>query len=293
MEWLNFRHLYAFWAVCRYGGFRKASQRIFVSQSTVSEQVAQLESYFGETLLDRTTRALAPTERGSALLAFADEIFTRSGEINRIFRDKEEDVPTTIRVGMVGGISRNFVFSRITRTLSGAGGSRMELVDGSFEELANLLRTFELDVMFSLDRPRQADLVTVRHRRVASSPLCVAATPDRLRELLDPQSTEPVDVYLFRHTLGEASLVESLRRRFDAPMRVSVSTDDISLLRFLANGGRGYAVLPQIGVMEDLASKRVESVVLDDLPYVEIFAIYLARGVRRDLVDAFVDVDES
>jgi len=285
MEWLNFRHLYAYRAVCQHGGFRKAAERLHVSQSTISEQVARLESYLGQTLLDRNTRSMRPTERGAALLEYADRIFAHSKDINRIFRDRDESPPTNIRVGMVGGISRNFVFSRVVRSLASGEQARIEVVDGSIDELTELMRAFEVDLIFSLDRPRQQDLFTVSYQLVASSPLCVAAVPERLRDL---GADGPTELYLFRHALEESRLRDLLKRRFGLDAEVAVWTDDISLLRFLANGGRGLSLLPRIGVQEDLASGRVDCVILDELPQVGIYAIYPAKGIRRGLIERFV-----
>ena len=62
-------------------------------------------------------------------------------------------------------------------------------------------------------------------------------------------------------------------------------TDDISLLRFLANNDRGLAVVPEIGVREDLRAGRVERVPLHDDLRVHIYAIFLTKGVRRQLID--------
>ena len=291
MEWLNFRHLYAFWAVCRYGGFHKAAERIFVSQSTVSEQVAQLEAYFEEELLERSTRSVTVTDRGAALLAYADEIFARSYEINHIFRDKHESLlSSTIRIGMVGGISRNFVFRRIMSSLDGPQRSRVEVIDGSFDELDALLRGFELDLIFSLDRPRQKDLVTVSHQRIATSPICLAGTPalvQRLQQAPWPEDT-PLELYLFRYPFEGPPLPEVIAAQLGVGVHVPVLTDDISLLRFLANTGRGLAVLPEIGVKEDLAAGRVVQLPLDGERQIDVFAIYLTRGVRRRLIDAFL-----
>ncbi|KIG15163.1 hypothetical protein DB30_05863 [Enhygromyxa salina] len=65
------------------------------------------DQHLGEELLARTTRSIRITARGAALLEYADEIFARSYEVNHVFRDKNESlVPTNIRIGMVGGISR-------------------------------------------------------------------------------------------------------------------------------------------------------------------------------------------
>jgi LysR family transcriptional activator of nhaA len=290
MEWLNFRHLYAFWAVCRYGGFSKAAERVFVSQSTVSEQVGLLEGYLGEELLERSTRAVKVTDRGAALLEMADEIFSRSYEINHIFRDKNASLrPTNIRVGMVGGISRNFVFGRVNQTLAAHPGTRVDLVDGSFDQLTDLLKSFELDLIFSLERPRRTDLMTVSYHRVESSPLCLAGAPALVARLeAGDVEAGPIELYMFRHHFDGAPVAERIAERFGVAVEVPVWTDDISLLRFLGNGGRGLAVVPEIGVREDLNAGRVGRVRLSDDLLVEIYAVFLTKGVRRELVDDFL-----
>lgn len=287
MEWLNFRHLYAFWAVCRHGGFGKAAQRIFVSQSTVSQQVAQLEDYLGEALVERTTRAVHVTDRGAALLRYADRIFARSAEINAVFRDKQESVtPSSIRIGMVGGISRNFIFNLISRNLGRERPPRVEVADGSFDELTALLKSFELDLIFSLDRPRHKDLMTLSHARVEASPVCLAGTPARVERARRGEG--PVELYLLRHPFEGAPLDEVIADAFGWTVTVPVWTDDISLLRFLATGGRGLAVVPQMGVQADLDAGRLARLALPAPPQVEVYASYLTRGVRRQLIDRFL-----
>jgi|GEM_PF-803676 len=303
MEWLNFRHLYAFWSVCRHGGFRKASERIFVSQSTVSEQVASLEDYLGESLIDRNTRTFSVTERGAALLQYADAIFAKSQAINSVFRDKhDDDAPPRLRLGMVGGISRNFVYGLIAAHTGrdsddNAASRRMQfdVVDGSLDELHSLLRSFDLDVVFSLERPRQQDLMSFRHRQVTSSPICVAGTPSlvkearRARRRKEPSTTP--ELFLFRHAVDGATLEERVHQQLHTIAPVSVSTDDISLLRFLANSGRGLAVVPEVGIREDLVAGHVHRIELDDAPQIEVFASYLDKGVRRPVIEHFLDED--
>ena len=291
MEWLNFRHLYAFWAVCRYGGFSKAAKRIYVSQSTVSEQVASLEAYLEEDLIERSTRSLTVTDRGAALLEYADGIFRSSAEINRIFRDKgASQHPRNMRVGMVGGISRNFVFGRIVGALESGEGVRIDVVDGSFDELTDLLRGFDLDLILSLDRPRQQDLFMMRHVKVASSPMRLVGTPELVADVRRERDEPfPVELYTFRHPFEGLPLPEVCAERFDLAPRVSVWTDDISLLRFLANSGRGLALVPEIGVWEDLKAGRVEGLEIPGGPRIDIYAVSLSKGSRRELVDAFLD----
>ncbi len=64
--------LRVFAAVARAGGFREASRAGVSSASSASEAVRRLEAGLGVRLLNRTTRSVAPTEAGAALLARLD-----------------------------------------------------------------------------------------------------------------------------------------------------------------------------------------------------------------------------
>jgi DNA-binding transcriptional LysR family regulator len=60
--------LIAFLAVAREGSFTKAAAKLGVSQSALSHTMRQLETRLGVRLLNRTTRAVSPTEAGQRLL---------------------------------------------------------------------------------------------------------------------------------------------------------------------------------------------------------------------------------
>src|SRR5947207_14829228 len=60
--------LSAFLAVAEERGFTRAAKRLNVSQSALSHAVRGLEEQIGVRLLARSTRSVAPTEAGEALL---------------------------------------------------------------------------------------------------------------------------------------------------------------------------------------------------------------------------------
>src|ERR1700722_9493249 len=67
--------LTAFAAIATQKSFRKASEELRVSPSTLSHRMRTLESRMGVRLLHRTTRSVAVTETGSALLARLQPVF--------------------------------------------------------------------------------------------------------------------------------------------------------------------------------------------------------------------------
>lgn len=60
--------LAVFAAIVEAGSFAKAAARLGLSASALSHSMRSLETKLGVRLLDRTTRSLAPTQAGEALL---------------------------------------------------------------------------------------------------------------------------------------------------------------------------------------------------------------------------------
>ena len=58
-----------FVAVAEQGSIARAARHIGISPSLASRRIATLEAEIGARLLLRTTRSLAPTDAGAALLA--------------------------------------------------------------------------------------------------------------------------------------------------------------------------------------------------------------------------------
>ena len=74
MRGLDADHLRTFVAVCDSGSLSAAAPRVFLSPSSVSEQLAKLEQRLGATLLERGKSGAAPTAAGTRLLAHARAI---------------------------------------------------------------------------------------------------------------------------------------------------------------------------------------------------------------------------
>jgi DNA-binding transcriptional LysR family regulator len=69
MDSVNLGALDSFAAIARHGGFRRAAVERGVSPSTLSQTLRDLEAGLGVRLLNRTTRSVALTDAGAALLA--------------------------------------------------------------------------------------------------------------------------------------------------------------------------------------------------------------------------------
>src|SRR5215211_283774 len=63
-----------FVAVARLGNFTRAAELLYLTQPTVSQQIAVLEAQLGTPLIERLPRQLRLTAAGTALLPYAEDI---------------------------------------------------------------------------------------------------------------------------------------------------------------------------------------------------------------------------
>jgi DNA-binding transcriptional LysR family regulator len=80
---MDFRNLRYFVAVAEERGFRRAAQRLHVSQPAVSQQVRKLEEDLGVQLIERTPRRVALTPAGEAFLVEARRILQQVDHARR------------------------------------------------------------------------------------------------------------------------------------------------------------------------------------------------------------------
>src|SRR5512133_497359 len=72
---INFRQLQVFRAVAKARSFTRASQALFISQSTVSQHIHELEEMLHVKLFERTRRSVNLTSAGENLLRHGNQIF--------------------------------------------------------------------------------------------------------------------------------------------------------------------------------------------------------------------------
>ncbi len=78
---MNLKQLEVFIAVAESGSFSRAAEITFLTQSTVSQHIASLETEFDLKLLDRTGKGAFLTEAGKLLLAHARRVVEEAREV--------------------------------------------------------------------------------------------------------------------------------------------------------------------------------------------------------------------
>ena len=152
---LDPRLLRAFVAVADAGSFTAAADRLHMTQSTMSQQIARLEEAIGRDLVDRAARPVRLTVTGERLLGHARRILTLQSEALTLVA--ETSGTTSVRIGMPDDIATPEmarVFAAFTKRHKEA---RLDVTTGLRSDLTRRYRAGELDIVVLKEDTPNAD----------------------------------------------------------------------------------------------------------------------------------------
>ena len=288
LEWLNYHHLRHFWVVARHRNMTRAAEALRVSQSTLSEQVRELEGWLGQPLFDRSGRQLRLTEGGRIAFEHAESIFATGRELLDRMRQTGLE-KTVLRIGAVGPLSKNLQFDFI-QPLLGRGDTRVLVVAGALNELVQQLHEHTLDLVLS-NMPLRADQEhTIHNHLLGEAPVFLAGS------LKVSRTAGKFPAWLKGVPLLLPTRQSYVRAEFDlllAEARVEpeilAEVDDMALLRLLALSGQGLALVPSIVVERELKSRQLRTVIRVPRLAERFYAITLRRRFGNPLIERVVD----
>ncbi len=244
---MELRHLRYLAAVAEYGTFREAGRRLHLSQSTISEQIADLEHEIGGALVDRGQRATRLTPQGVVFLDEARKTLASA--------DRAIDLARSSMLGQVGSLSIGFFhwgsggfFPSIIREFRRMHPQvKLTLIEMLTIEQMEAFQTGKIDLGFT--RPLEPPYDRLLHSELVLNDPIVVAMPRDHR--LAPGPVRMADLagerFVMSDRLTNATLFDLIvgmcTRAGFSPDLVNVSAAWSGVLT-LVEAGEGIALVP-------------------------------------------------
>lgn len=291
MKGTEFAELSTFVAVATERSFRRAADKLGMSPSAISHTIAALEQRLGARLLNRTTRSVAPTEAGLALVERLRFVMAELDEAVRAVGSSQDAPKGLVRINLPRIAAHLLIIPRLAAFLLAYPGVRIELdIDDSITDV--IARGFDAGIR-SGDLVHQ-DMVAIRmtpdlRMAVVGAPTYLAtrsmpATPDDLRNhaCLTYRWSDTGALYRWRFT-GPAGQV-------DVDVTSVMMANDTDMLLAAALQGAGLAFVPESFVAPHL--QRGELVRMLDAwcrPFGGFYLYYSNRTHMPAALRAFID----
>jgi len=234
--------------------FGHAADRCFVTQSTLSAGIQDLEHLLGISLLERSNRKVMPTALGIKISQRAQEILSLSADLVDLAQTEINPLSGQIRLGIIPSISPFLLPKSLPVIRQALPGLELILIEEQSDYLIKKLRVGDIDLAI-LALP--FNIKGFHHQVFSREPFWVALPPNHpltLEKSIHPEQLAIDELLLLSkgHCLREHAL--SVCNLPSTRQRTSMQSTSLYTLIEMVAGGSGVTLLPEMAVNSDMVS---------------------------------------
>ncbi|MFT4120868.1 LysR family transcriptional regulator [Bradyrhizobium sp.] len=244
---MEFRQIRYALSVARERSFTKAALRLNVSQSSVSEQVRQLEERIGFSLFRRVGRGVELTERGRTFLHEAERVANDLMSLDDVARRLSGVGGETISVGIASGLATSllpcFLHSEVI-----PDSFHLEIKTAPPRLLFEELYFDRLDLGIAVEVGADRIPAGLLPERLFETQMVIIMPPSH--RLADGRSS--IDLALLANepfvvnepSLGYGQIVSQMFEDFGMRPRIRATVDNVETIKVVVLTGAGIAAIP-------------------------------------------------
>ena len=269
-----------FLEIYRSGSLTAAASRQGLSQPSVSERLARLETQLGSELFARSSRGVTPTVDGDRLAA---QIGDGVDRLRQVWETASPPVHGIVRLAGASDVMARRIIPALAPLI--AGGMTLEVSLGLTPELLSQLVEGEVDVVVASAR---APLRGVRYQALVDEEFVLVGTPAHARTIDQNRAmTDPQGALAHLPLVAYDQQLSIIRRYWRSQFGVrpanyvAVIVPDLRAILAAVIAGAGVSVLPRYLADQELANGTV--VVLHEGEDLPINTLYLATRTSADV----------
>jgi LysR family transcriptional regulator for bpeEF and oprC len=282
--------LKVFCCVVEAGGFSRAADRLGISTSSVTNQVAALEAHFGVRLLHRTTRRMSVTDEGRQCYDNAVRLLGDMDELEGALRQSDAAPSGMLRVDMPGIVGDLIVAPALPRFLRAYPDITVRMTAN--DRLVDMVEE-GIDVLVRIGNLPDTHLVA---QTLTTTRYVCCAAPAYLERHGTPRSPDHLATFDCLNFIYPKSrrirpwFFERDGQPAALALRGGFGTDHVETLVAAAVAGGGIIQVLSLSVQEKIA-RGVLVPVLEDhaAPGPDVAVLFQQRHLRAAKVKVFVD----
>jgi LysR family transcriptional activator of nhaA len=249
---LNYHHLRYFWAVAREGTLRQASEKLRISQPSMSTQISLLEEALGEDLFRPRGRSVELTEFGQMIYGYAEEIFALGGEILGSSKQAPGGRSLRLHVGIVDSFPKLMSYDILRPVFEHQPVVQLTCHEGKLADLLSQLGTHRIDVVLSDELASPGISSKAFNHLLGSSEITFCAMPRLAKSLKGrfPRNLDGAPALLPTQNCSLRRDLEKWFRSAGVQPRVVAEFEDAALAKIAATDGLGFMVVPTLVAAE-------------------------------------------
>ncbi len=277
---MELRQLRYFTAIARCGSFSKAADEVFVAQSALSNQLAQLEDELGTQLFHRNRRGVELTEAGRNFHAHAKTILRQVEDAKASVRVAQDEPSGKVVFGIPHSVSNALALPLLMELRRELPKVDLELTEELTGNLIPQLRSGQVNLAVLFDDGTLGEFEATPLIDEEIFLIGASSLPFPSKRFIQLKQALQLPLILPAHPHGVRPIIEKTARSHGLPPpHVIADISSISILRTTLLAGLGYTLLPVMPLQRDIESGTLRAVPLDRSVISRRLAICAAKHI--------------
>ena len=258
---MELRQLKYFVMSAEYLNFSEAAKHLYITQSTLSQQIKQLENELGFPLFLRNSRHIVLTEAGEEFLPFAQKTIQDAEDGVQRLCDLQNVKAGTLRVGVTYSLS-SVLTEGLLRFMRQYPNVKLEICYETVNRLLELLKARKLDFVLSYKPVNEMpEIDTISLFENSLSAIVSSSHPLADRKNITLMELQNLSLVLPSRELQARMMLERLMEGKDFVLTSQVELNETNILLQMVSTGSYVTVLSASAVF---GNKRFKAVPLDE-----------------------------
>lgn len=273
---ISLRQVEAFVAVARTGTVTRAADVVGITQSALSQALADFEAHLGTQVFDRPGKRLVLNAHGRHLLPLAAGLLERARELEGRFTDGAAAVHLHLGASLTVG---NYLMPGLIAAFQARHpGSRLDLMVANTRQVVEAVARFDIDLGFIEGPCLHPDIVAKPWRRDVLAIYAAPAHPLARQRRVTVEDLRAARWIMREPGSGTREVVEHALLAEVGPVEVALELGGTEAIKRAVAAGLGLACLPVVTTAEEV---RARSLVRLDVPFLRLERMLLILTHRQ------------
>jgi DNA-binding transcriptional LysR family regulator len=262
---------------------------LFMSQSAVSQAIAELEKYYDVKLFERLSRKLYVTQAGEKLLSYARHMIHMNDQVEKDMRALHDS--GSIRIGASVTVGANVLPKLISAFKQINPQIGIEVFEDNTEKVEKLILYDHIDIGIVEGETASPDIVNMPFMDDELVLICGARHRFSSLSIIEPHELEKEDFIIREKGSGTRKTFEDVMTANKLSWKVTWTCNNADTIKMAVAEGLGISVISKRAVTNEVASKVLYTAAISDIMFDRKFKIiYHKNKYLTEQIKMFIDL---
>ncbi len=289
---MTIRHLEIFITVADCGKMRLAAEKLFISQPSVSQAIAEIESYYGVKLFERLSKKLYITDSGERLLKYARHIVNLFKEMEVDIKNAGENV--CLRIGGTVTVGTCLLCPIVTLFEKKHPGVSTKVIVNNTSVIEDMLLHSTLDLAIIEGETISLDIIKIPIYKDKLVLVCGENHPFANEKEINIDKLQGQDIIAREQGSRDRNIFERFLKDEKISVNVKWNSTNTEAIKNAVIAGQGLAILSSIIISKELECDKLRIVPIKDMNITrDIFLVYHKNKFISEHMKSFLEVCEN